>query len=53
MDENHIWNIFKDHFEQKGPAFIQLDSYNDFVTRGINEIINKEPALVIEQKDQK
>ena len=52
MNDKHIWAIIKDHFTQKGPAFIQLDSYNDFVTRGINEIINKEPVLVIEQKDQ-
>lgn len=53
MEESHIWKILKDHFAQKGPAYIQIESFNDFVSRGIQDIIDKEPAIEIDQKGRK
>ena len=50
MDDTHIWNIIKDHFDKKGSSYIQIESYNDFITRGIQEIIDKEPFFEIPQK---
>jgi len=49
-DDTHIWNIIKDHFDKKGSSYIQIESYNDFISRGIQEIIDKEPFFEIPQK---
>ena len=50
MDDTYIWNIIKDHFDKKGSSYIQIESYNDFISRGIQEIIDKEPSFEIPQK---
>ena len=50
MDDTYIWNIIKNHFDKKGSSYIQIESYNDFISRGIQEIIDKEPFFEIPQK---
>ena len=41
LSENDAWNIIKSHNDQVGLVSHQLDSYNRFVTHGINEILTE------------
>jgi DNA-directed RNA polymerase II subunit RPB2 len=50
MNEEKIFELLKNFFETNGTAHIQLQSYNDFVTRGIQKIIDEKPEIVINSK---
>ena len=51
LSENHRWNILGSHFKKKGFVHHQIDSFNHFLTEGIENILKGEPPLVIKPKN--
>lgn len=50
LSEEKIFEALKNFFEIHGTAHIQLDSYNDFITRGIQKIIDEKPEIIVNPK---
>ena len=44
--EDNTWNVFRSYFETNNLVSNQIESYDDFVTFGIQEIIDQEPEIV-------
>lgn len=42
----HIWDIMRNYFTTKSLIPHQIDSYNQFITFGIQEIIEEEPHII-------
>ena len=51
LSENHRWNILGSHFKKKGFVHHQIESFNHFLTEGIESILKGEPPLVIKPKN--
>ena len=48
LDEKDIWNIIESFFEQNGLVHQQLESFNDYINRGIQQVIDEEADIQIE-----
>lgn len=46
LSEEHIWNIIKNYSETIGLLTHQIESYNNFVTHGIHDIITADPIQI-------
>ena len=56
MEQDHIWEIIENHFDADNRALIehQLDSYEEFIERGIQKVIDEESEItVIPEKGKK
>jgi hypothetical protein len=42
ISEKHIWKILKNYFKETSIVIHQIESFNDFITFGIQDIINQE-----------
>ena len=45
LTENNIWKVFESYYESNGVVISQIESYNDFVTFGLQEIIDQESTI--------
>jgi DNA-directed RNA polymerase beta subunit len=43
--EKNIWKVFESYYETNGVVISQIESYNDFVTFGLQEIIDQESTI--------
>ena len=50
--EEQVWKILENYKERYGLVAPQIKSYNHFITRGIQEIIAKEPDIVLVTGDE-
>lgn len=50
MDEKTVFDILRNHFEMKGLVHQQTESFNHFITKGIQEVIDEEPEVIIQRK---
>ena len=48
IDEKNIWQIVNDFFITKGLVNQQIESFNDYVNRGIQQVIEEEADIVID-----
>ena len=48
--EEHTWKVLDSYFKTYGFVNHQIESYNDFVTHGIQRIIDEEPSITITPK---
>ena len=46
IDEKHIWEIIRSHFNTKGLISHQIDSFNDYINFGIQRVIDEESDIV-------
>lgn len=49
LTQNDVWNIIGSYKEQNGLARHQLDSFNSFLTTGIQQIIDQENSINIDE----
>ena len=52
MEEEQIFDILKNYLQTHGLSHIQLDSYNDFILKGIQKIIDEKPDLILNVKTE-
>ena len=52
LSENYRFEVLKNYFEDKGIVRHQLDTFNDFLSNGIQRVV-KESDIVVEDKDKK
>ena len=45
LTEQNIWKIFESYYESNGVVVSQIESYNDFITFGLQEIIDQESVI--------
>ena len=50
IDEKDIWKIIKDFFKKKGVVHQQIESFNDYINRGLQQVIDEEPDIIINPK---
>lgn len=50
MEETKVRQLLKNYFQNYGVAHIQIDSYNEFVTKGIQRAIDEKSDIVVEPK---
>lgn len=56
-DEDHIsqedcWEVIRSFFEEKGLVRQQLDSFNEFLSNTMQELVEEVKSLTLEQSDQ-
>ena len=47
MEKKNIWKILKSYFTNRSVAFNQINSYDEFIHQGIQDIIDQEPSIEI------
>lgn len=47
INENDIWNIYRAFFAENNVISNQLDSFNNFVNFGMQEIVDQEPTIAV------
>ena len=47
VDENYIWKIIGNFFKKKGLVYQQIEHFNHYINRGIQEVINEEDNISI------
>ena len=53
IDEKHIWKIIRSHFETKGLIHHQIESFDNYINFGIQQVIDEESdILLIPKKGQ-
>ena len=53
-EETIFTKLFKDYYEHYGTAHIQIESYDEFITKGIQRIIEeRQPITLSSKKDQR
>lgn len=50
MDEKNVFDLLKNYFVQYGTAHIQIDSYNEFITKGMQRIIDEKSEITVSPK---
>ncbi|NCY26335.1 MAG: hypothetical protein EBX37_16300, partial [Alphaproteobacteria bacterium] len=50
MEEANLRKILKNYFETYGIAHIQIDSYNEFILKGIQRVIDEKSDIVVQPK---
>ena len=50
IDEKDLWKIIEDFFKKKGVVHQQIESFNDYINRGIQQVIDEEPGIIINPK---
>lgn len=50
MEEDNVRQLLKNYFHNYGVAHIQIDSYNEFVSKGIQRAIDEKSDIVVEPK---
>ena len=54
IKEKHIWKIIESFFKKKGLVYQQIEHFNHYINRGIQEVIDEEAGITINlQKDQR
>ena len=52
LSEDRTWEIVESYFSQYGPVHHQIESFNNFITHGLERIINEEPDLFLKPKEK-
>lgn len=52
LSENYKWNIINSFFQKKGFVSHQIDTFNDYLTNGIQSVVN-EVDIKVDQPEQK
>lgn len=52
LTEDDIWDILRDYMNTCGPVYHQLQSYNDFITFGLQNIIDQEACIVLSHSSE-
>ena len=47
MQEEKVKLLLKNYFEKYGVAHIQIDSYNEFVNKGIQRVIDEKSDIIV------
>lgn len=47
LSEEHRWNILEDYFNKYGFVRHQIESFDQFITSGIQRVISEEPPIVV------
>jgi DNA-directed RNA polymerase II subunit RPB2 len=50
MDEQQIWKIIGSYFRQCGVVHYQMQSFDDFINFGMQDIVNQEASIVLNSK---
>lgn len=50
MQEHQVFEILKNYFKEHGTSHIQLDSFNNFVLKGIQQIVDQKGVLSFSPK---
>ena len=50
MDESQIYAILKTYFDKYGTSHIQIDSYNSFILKGIQHIVDQKSTISFSPK---
>jgi DNA-directed RNA polymerase beta subunit len=50
MEESKVREVLKNYFEQYGVAHIQIDSYNEFISKGIQRAIDEKSDISVQPK---
>lgn len=45
--QQHSWTIIRAYFEEKGLVRQQLDSFNEFISSTINDMVRDTPAITL------
>jgi len=54
IDEKYTWKVLGSHFSKYGLVHHQIDSFDDYINRGIQGVIDEDPDIVvIPKKGQK
>lgn len=54
IDEEHTWKIIENFFKKKGLVDLQIEHFDHYINRGIQEVINEEAGITIcPQKGQR
>lgn len=54
MNEHQVWTILSNYFKFNGIVSNQIESYNNFINFGLQNIIDNEPSIIVFPKsDQK
>jgi hypothetical protein len=52
IEEGSVWHVIDSFFAEKGLVRQQLDSFNEFVTSTIQEIIDEDPVVSVKPQNQ-
>lgn len=52
ISENQCWELLGNHFKTNGFANHQIESFDEFINNGIQNILNTEPNILIEPKNK-
>ena len=50
MNEESVFELLKTYFQKYGTAHIQIESYNNFILKGIQCIVDEKPEIVVTPK---
>lgn len=51
MNEKQSWNIIKKYYEECGPISFQIESFDNFINFGLQDIIDQEPPITLMLKN--
>ena len=52
MSEAQIWDTLRDYFKNNGLVKHQIDSFNYFISDGIQRVITEEPDIIVKRDNQ-
>jgi DNA-directed RNA polymerase beta subunit len=52
IDDDHLWDIIGDRLKETGFADTQIESFNDYIIKGIPRVFNEEPDVVVRPEQQ-
>jgi DNA-directed RNA polymerase II subunit RPB2 len=47
FSEDNVWKIFDAYYKENTPVSHQIDSFNDFVTFGMQEVVSQEGTIIL------
>ena len=52
ISQEDCWDVIKAFFEEKGLVRQQIDSFNEFMSNTVQELVEESKSLTLEQSDQ-
>lgn len=52
ISQEDAWGVISSYFEEKGLVGQQLDSYNEFVSNTMQEIVDETPPIIVRPEAQ-
>ena len=52
ISQEDCWDVIKAFFEEKGLVRQQIDSFNEFMSNTVQELVEESKSLTLEQAEQ-